>query len=336
MDYTLDFERPIVELEAQIENLKKLTHIPEKEIQQEVDSLKLKISQIGQKLYDNLTCWDRVLISRHPQRPHALDYIEGFVKDFHELHGDRYFGDDPAVISGFGKIEGMKVAIIAIEKGFKTSEKIHRNFGMPRPEGYRKALRVMKLAESFQVPILCLIDTPGAYPGIDAEERGQAQAIALNLQEMVSLKTPTIGVVIGEGGSGGALGIGVADEVYMLEYSVYSVISPESCASILWSDPKKAKDAANSLLLNPAKALELKIIDKIIQEPLGGGHKDPKQLIADLKKSILEGFNRLQNVSLDQLLELRFNKYRSMGNIALASISKASPKKIRAGVENEK
>ncbi|MBT4792226.1 MAG: acetyl-CoA carboxylase carboxyltransferase subunit alpha, partial [Halobacteriovoraceae bacterium] len=256
----------------------------------------------------------RVQLARHPKRPHTTDYIDSLVDDFHEVHGDRRYSDDPSMITGFGYFRGHKVCVVGIEKGRKTQEKIKRNFGMARPEGYRKAIRVLEMAANFKIPVISFVDTPGAYPGIGAEERGQAQAIAQNLEDMFEIKSPIIAIVIVEGGSGGALGIAIADKVHMMEYSVYSVISPESCASILWSDPKKAQFAANSLKLDPNKALELKVIDSIIPEPTGGAHRDVAMATKILADKIEEDIIELNKLPTEELLENRFNKFRAMGN----------------------
>lgn len=319
-NYTLEFEKPVRDLENQIKELQSASLRPEIDISKEIKALQKKVSTLIKDIYANLSPWERVLLSRHPNRPHAIDYINDMVEDFKELCGDRHFANDPAVITGFGKIDGKKVAIVGIEKGRKTKEKVHHNFGMPRPEGYRKALRVMQTAGRFGIPIVTFIDTPGAYPGIGAEERGQACAIAENLAEMFDIKSPIISVVIGEGGSGGALGIGIADKVMMMEYSIYSVISPESCASILWADPKKAEDAANSLQLVPSKALELKVVDSVIEEPIGGAHKDKSAALEAVKKSISKEIKLLSKVGTEKLLEQRFEKFRKMGNQTITQV----------------
>ena len=314
MDYTLDFEKPVKELENQIEELKQASSKPQLDISGEIAALQAKVSELISEIYSNLSCWERVQLSRHPNRPHCQDYIDQMIEDFHEVHGDRRFMDDKAVIAGFGRLNGKKVAVVGIEKGRKTNEKIERNFGMPRPEGYRKALRVMKLAEQFGIPVISLVDTPGAYPGIGAEERGQSQAIAESIMEMSDLKTRTITVVIGEGGSGGALGIAVSDKVMMMEYSIYSVISPESCASILWSDPKKAEHAANSLQLDPSKAKEMGIIDGVIGEPSGGAHRAPQEAIQLVKEGLDKELSLLEKNSIEAILDQRYEKFRNMGN----------------------
>jgi acetyl-CoA carboxylase carboxyl transferase subunit alpha len=316
MEFTLDFERPVSELENQIRELKENSD-KSIDISHEIDALQAKVNRILEEIYSKLTPWERTQLSRHPLRPHTIDYIEGIFHDFHEVHGDRRFSDDSSMITGFGYLDGHRVAVIGIEKGRKTQEKIKRNFGMANPEGYRKALRIMELASQFNIPIITFVDTPGAYPGIGAEERGQALAIAENLEEMFNIKSPIISVVIGEGGSGGALGIAVADKVFMMEYSVYSVISPESCASILWSDPKMAETAANSLQLSPKKALELKVIDGIIKEPSGGAHRYPEFAITKVKECIMQNLESLIRTDADLLMQKRFQKFRELGNLTL-------------------
>lgn len=316
MEFTLEFEKPVSELENQIRELRQTsgTNI---DISHEIQALQSKVDKMLSEIYEKLSPWERTQLSRHPQRPHAIDYIEKIINDFHEVHGDRRYADDPSMIAGFGFLEGQKVAVLGIEKGRKTQEKIKRNFGMANPEGYRKALRVMQLASQFNIPIITFVDTPGAYPGIGAEERGQALAIAENLEEMFKIRSPIISVVIGEGGSGGALGIAIADKVLMMEYSIYSVISPESCASILWSDPKMAETAANSLQLSPNKALDLNVIDGIVKEPAGGAHRYAERAIELVKEAILQNLNSLKSQDVDLTLELRFNKFRQMGNLTI-------------------
>lgn len=314
MDLTLEFEKPVVELENQIKELKKLADRPSLDLSQELETLQRKVDSLIKEIYTNLTPWDRVQIARHPGRPHALDYIQNVFSEFHELHGDRKFAEDAAIIAGFGYLDKQKVAVIGIEKGNKTAEKIKRNFGMPRPEGYRKALRIMQTASRFNIPIVTLVDTPGAFPGIGAEERGQAEAIADNLCEMFEVNSPILSVIIGEGGSGGALGIAIADQVLMMEYSIYSVISPESCASILWADSKMASQAANALQLGPGKALELAVIDGIIKEPAGGAHRAPKDAMAQVKTQVKKALNKLLKEESGVRLERRFQKFRAMGN----------------------
>jgi acetyl-CoA carboxylase carboxyl transferase subunit alpha len=321
MDYTLEFEKPLQELENQIKELQEANSRSGIDISGEIKALQQKVDKLLREIYSNLSPWERVQLARHPQRPHALDYIENMVDEFHELHGDRRFKDDPSMVTGFGYLDGRKVAVLGIEKGRKTQEKIKRNFGMAGPEGYRKALRVMKLAAQFNIPIITFVDTPGAYPGIGAEERGQAQAIAENLEEMFGIRSPIISVVIGEGGSGGALGVAIADKVLMLEYSVYSVISPESCASILWSDPKKAQTAADSLQLGPNKALELGVIDKIISEPSGGAHRNIPATLQSVKSTLTSELDKLSKLKIDEILNQRFEKFRAMGNQTISTLS---------------
>lgn len=318
--YALEFEKPVRDLENQIKELKEASSRPEIDISKEVKALQKKVNTLIQEIYENLTPWERVQLSRHPNRPHAIDYIREMIDDFHELKGDRRFANDPAVIAGFGYIGKQKVALVGIEKGRKTKEKVTHNFGMPRPEGYRKALRVMQMAGQFNIPIVSLVDTPGAYPGIGAEERGQSQAIAENLAEMFDIPSPIISVVIGEGGSGGALGIAIADRVLMMEYSVYSVISPESCASILWADPKKAEVAANSLQLGPDKAYELKVADGVISEPAGGAHRDGPKAMENVKKVLEKELKNLIKKDLATLKQERFEKFRQMGNLTLKNV----------------
>lgn len=310
----LDFEKPIHELEKQIDDLQKTADRPGIDISKEIKALQRKLNNLIKEVYGNLSSWDRVLLSRHPERPHSIDYINNLITDFHEVYGDRYFANDNSLITGFGYLEDQKVCVVAIEKGRKTKDKVFRNFGMPRPEGYRKAIRVMKMASRFKIPIITFVDTPGAYPGIGAEERGQSSAIAENLAEMFDIQAPIVTVIIGEGGSGGALGIAVADKVMMMEFSVYSVISPESCASILWTDPKKAEVAANSLKLGPVKAYELGIIDKIIQEPSGGAHRDPEATFENVKKALSKDIRSLLKHGTKKLLENRGEKFRAIGN----------------------
>lgn len=309
--YTLEFEKPVKELEDQIRELENKGHV---DLSKEVKALQKKVNGLIKEIYENLTPWERVQLSRHPNRPHTLDYIKNIIPDFHEVAGDRHFANDPAVLSGFGHIGKQKVAVVGIQKGRKTKEKVLRNFGMPRPEGYRKALRVMQTASRFNIPIISLVDTPGAYPGIGAEERGQSCAIAENLAEMFDIKSPIISVVIGEGGSGGALGIAIADKVLMMEYSVYSVISPESCASILWADPKKAEVAANSLQIGPSKALELGVVDGIIAEPAGGAHRNTTKAYEVVAKALESEIKKLLKVDSEELMNARFEKFREMGN----------------------
>ncbi len=314
MDYLLEFEKPVYALENQIKELELASNKPNIDLSKEILSLRKKVDELILSIYQNLTPWERVQLARHPLRPHTKDYIEKCVDNFYELHGDRRFADDKSVIAGLGYWQGHKVAVIGIEKGRKTQERITHNFGMPNPEGYRKALRLFQLAEQFSIPVITLVDTPGAYPGLGAEERGQAYAIAENLEVMSQLKVPTISIIIGEGGSGGALALAVTDLVIMLEYSVYSVISPESCASILWSDPKLAEKAANSLKLTAPMALEMKVIDEIINEPAGGAHRDSQGMLQVIKENIGLKLEQLKLIPKTTLLDKRYEKFRNIGN----------------------
>jgi len=317
MDYILDFEKPVYALENQIKELES-NQGSSLDLTGEIRALREKVDQLIRDIYKNLTPWDRVQLARHPLRPHSIDYIQEIVTDFHELHGDRQFSDDQSIVAGLGYIEQQKVMIISIEKGRKTQDKVLRNFGMPHPEGYRKAKRLMDLAGRFNIPVVTFVDTPGAFPGIAAEERGQAQAIADNLEFMFGLDIPIVTFIIGEGGSGGALGIAIANTVIMLEHSIYSVISPESCASILWSDPKKAEQAANSLKLTALEAKRLGITDQILPEPPGGAHRNPKEMFHNLKVLLLQDiFPKLLSLSPHERKEQRFQKFRLMGNAFL-------------------
>lgn len=304
----LDFEKPVIELEKKIEELKKL-----KGVDDEIKRLKLQAERLKKKIYSNLTRWQRVQLARHPRRPYAIDIINLITSDFIELHGDRRFSDDPAIVAGIAKFDRHSIAIVAQQKGRDTKEKIKRNFGMPHPEGYRKALRIMKMAEKFKFPILSLVDTPGAYPGVGAEERGQFEAIATNLFECAVLKVPIVVVIIGEGGSGGALAIAQGDRVLMLENAIYSVISPEGCASILWRDASKNKDAAEALKITAQDLLQFKIIDDIIPEPLGGAHMDYKITAENIKLAVKKHLQELMALPEDSLVEQRIEKYRAMG-----------------------
>ena len=310
----LDFEKPISELESQTEKLKE-THEKNKnlDISKELTQLEAKTEKLLHEIYDNLNAWQISQVSRHPQRPYTLDYIEKLFTDFEELHGDRAFADDPAIVGGFASFEGMPVMVIGHQKGRDVKERQHRNFGMPKPEGYRKALRLYRLAEKFNVPIVTLIDTPGAYPGINAEERGQSEAIARNLYVMAELKVPMIGIVIGEGGSGGALALGVVDQLIMLQFATYSVISPEGCASILWKSADKASVAAETLGITATRLKELGLIDTILAEPLGGAHRNPNQLMETVRKSLKEHLTKLKKKSLKQLLDARHERLLSYG-----------------------
>ncbi len=303
-------EKPVLELEAQIRAMEM-----DPSLNKEREKLEKKLDKLKAELFSHLTDWQRAQLARHPKRPYTLDYIERICERFEELHGDRRFGDDAAIVAGMGWIEGNPVMIIGQQKGRDTKQKILRNFGMPKPEGYRKALRLMKMAEKFQRPILCLIDTPGAYPGVDAEERGQAEAIARNLLEMAKLEVPVVAIVIGEGGSGGALALGVADRVLMMENAIYSVISPEGCASILWKDASQAPKAAAALKLTAPHLLELGVIDGIVKEPLGGAHSNVDAAAAALKEAIIEAFSELSDLSAEDLVEERYQKFARMGSV---------------------
>lgn len=313
-EFILDFERPILELERKIEDLRKFAQDEELEFAEEIRTLEEKSITLKKEIYSNLTRWQRVQLARHPRRPYALDYINMMLTDFIELHGDRGFGDDKAIVSGLAKLDQTAIVVVGQQKGRDTKENLARNFGMPHPEGYRKALRLMKLAEKFDRPILSLVDTPGAYPGIGAEERGQAEAIARNLREMATLPVPIIVVVIGEGASGGALGIGVGDRILMLENTWFSVISPEGCAAILWRSAEERERAAEALKLAPKDLLELEIIDEIIPEPLGGAHREPNQTVQILKERLQFHFQQLAQLSPEQLIEQRIKKYEKMGS----------------------
>ena len=307
----LSFELPIVEMEKKIEEMKQSLGLDDDA--PEIKNLYKQLEDIKNKIYFNLTEWQIVEISRHPNRPTFVSYLNAIFTDFIELAGDRCFGDDKAIIAGFGKLDDISVCVIGQEKGRTIEEKINRNFGMPHPEGYRKALRIMKLAERFRIPIITFIDTAGAYPGIGAEERGQGEAIARNLMEMFGIKTPIISVVIGEGGSGGALAIGIADRIYMLEYATYSVISPEGCASILWKDASKAPEASKALKLTAKWCKEFGVVDKIIKEPLGGAHKNPEFVFNNLKNELIKDLETLLKFSNDQILKMRYSKFRNLG-----------------------
>jgi acetyl-CoA carboxylase carboxyl transferase subunit alpha len=309
----LDFEKPILELERKVQELKAYSSEKKMDLSSEIKRLEEKLEKLKSQTYQGLSPWHRVQLARHPQRPYTLDYIGMIMTDFMELHGDRLFADDKAMICGLAKIDGVKIMVMGHQKGRSTKENIMRNFGCAHPEGYRKALRLMQMAEKYDIPVVALIDTPGAYPGIGAEERGQAQAIALNLREMGQIKTPIISVVIGEGGSGGALGVGVTDRILVFENAYYSVISPEGCAAILWKDSSKANEAASVLKLTAQDLLELGIIDEIIPEPLGGAHRDPQKTAAALKESLKKNLAELAQLSKDKLLKLRYEKFRKMG-----------------------
>jgi len=314
---TFDFEKPIVELENKIEELEKSPTASTGDAQDEISKLKAELMKLKNEIYSNLTPWQRVQIARHINRPHSLDYINTFIEGFVELHGDRFFGDDPAVVAGIGSFNGQPVAIISQQKGKDTKENLARNFGMSHPEGYRKALRIMKMADKFNIPIIILIDTPGAYPGIGAEERGQAEAIAKNIKEMSTLRVPILIVIIGEGASGGALGIGIGDTMLMLENAWYCVISPEGCASILYRDKNLAPKAAEALKLSAPDLMELKVIDEIVKEPLGGAHKDPEKAFEYVKEAIERNLKKLMNTDTETLMKNRYEKYRKMGEFEI-------------------
>ena len=309
----LEFEQPIAELEAKIDELNYLSDDADINISDEVQKLKEKSRALTETIFSNLTAWQVSQLARHPQRPYTLDYIIRIFTDFEELHGDRHYGDDHAIIGGIARLDGQPVMVIGHQKGRDTKEKLQRNFGMPRPEGYRKALRLMEMAERFKLPILTFIDTPGAYPGIGAEERGQSEAIARNLMVMSSLKTPIICTVIGEGGSGGALAIGVGDQTMMLQYGTYSVISPEGCASILWKSAEKASEAAEALGITSGKLRDLGMVDRIIPEPLGGAHRDIDAVADNVKQAVLESLGALQKMSLDELVASRYKRLQAYG-----------------------
>jgi acetyl-CoA carboxylase carboxyl transferase subunit alpha len=312
----LEFEKPLAELESQINELRALQIAKGIDYSPEIRQLRTNLTKLTSKIYDHLSAWETVQVSRHPRRPLLRDYLDMMVKDFRELHGDRCFHDDAAIVTGFGRLGREKVMIVGHNKGRDTREKIKCNFGCAHPEGYRKALLKMKLAEKYNLPVICLIDTPGAYPGIGAEERGQAQAIAVNMMEMSLLKVPIICVVIGEGGSGGALGIGVGDRMAMLKYSYYSVISPEGCAGILWKSGEKAAQAAEALKLTCNDLMDLKVIDAVVPEPLGGAHRNPHEAARNLEGYLVKTIRDLRRFKTENLLENRYRKLRSIGEIA--------------------
>ena len=310
----LEFEQPIAELEAKIDELRYVSHDKQINLSDEIARLKLKSEDLTRSIFATLTAWQISQLARHPQRPYLLDYVKHIFTDFEELHGDRAFGDDPAMIGGLARLEGRPVMLIGQQKGRDTKEKLQRNFGMPRPEGYRKARRLMQLAERFQLPILTFIDTPGAYPGVDAEERGQSEAIARNLYLMVSLKTPIICTIIGEGGSGGALAIGIGDRIGMLEYSTYSVISPEGCASILWKSADKASEAAEVMNITSQRLKELGLIDLVIPEPLGGAHRDMETMAKNLSTTLQTNLAALEQMTLEELIAARYQRLMKIGH----------------------
>ena len=309
----LDFEQPIADLESKIKELEGLSSASDGVLSKEIDGLKKKVDQLRENIFTNLTRWQRVQLARHPDRPYTLDYINLMTDEFIELHGDRYHSDDKAIVSGLAKIDGQTVMIIGHQKGRDTASRQYRNFGMANPEGYRKAFRLMKLAEKFNIPIITLLDTPGAYPGLEAEERGQAEAIAKNLKLMATLKVPIVTVVIGEGASGGAIGLGMGNEVYMMENTWYSVISPESCSSILWKTWDYKEQAASALRLTAPDLLELKVIDGVIKEPLIGAHRNYEEAATAVKGQIMKSLKKLSKLKPEKLIEQRVKKYSEMG-----------------------
>jgi len=310
----LDFEQPIAELEAKIEELRKVEFDNDINISGTLKQLEEKSERLTESIFADLSDWQFSQLSRHPERPYTLDYIQHMFTDFHELHGDRAYADDPAIVCGLARLEGQPVMVIGHQKGRDTKEKILRNFGMPRPEGYRKALRVMKMAERFGLPLICLIDTPGAYPGIGAEERGQSEAIARNLFEMSKLRTPIICTVIGEGGSGGALAIGVGDRLIMLEYSTYAVISPEGCASILWKSAEKSQLAAEAMGITSDRVREQGFLDEVVREPVGGGHRDYQKIALSLREALISHLDELKQEDMDEMLEKRYQRIMHFGS----------------------
>ena len=315
MDF-LDFEKPIIELERRIEELKILASKEDSsvELDDEIEKLNLKCNKLTNNIFSDLSEWQITQLSRHPKRPKAVNVINAISDNFQELHGDRMFADDPAIVSGLATIKDVSVLFIAQQKGDNTNDKIFRNYGMPKPEGYRKALRMMKLAEKFCIPIITIIDTPGAFPGIGAEERGQSEAIARNLFTLASLRTPVINLVIGEGGSGGALAIGMGDSLIMMQYSIYSVISPEACSSILWRNQEQTNAAAEAMGISSKSLSKLGLVDKIIEEPLGGFHKDPEKTYEEIAKQVTQTINYLKTIEIDDLLNKRRVKYKEIGD----------------------
>ena len=310
----LDFEQPIAELEVKIEELRLVGSDAELNLNEEIEDLRSKSAKLTEKIFANLSPWDVVKVARHPLRPYSLDYIPHVFDEFDELHGDRRFGDDKAIVGGVARIEGQPVMVIGQEKGRSVKDKVFRNFGMPKPEGYRKALRLMELAERFSMPVVTLIDTPGAYPGIDSEERGISESIATNLAVMSRLKTPIVSVVIGEGSSGGALGIGVADHLAMLQYATYFVISPEGCANIIWKSSEFASDAAAAMGVTSEKLQELGIVDATIEEPLGGAHRDLPLMATRIREHLVGQLDRLRGMDQDEMLDARYARLLSYGN----------------------
>jgi acetyl-CoA carboxylase carboxyl transferase subunit alpha len=313
MANSLDFEQPIVDLEAKIEELRRVDSAGELDLQSEIQKLELKSQKLTREIFSSLSAWQITQLARHPTRPHSLDYISRIFSDFQELSGDRMFGDDQAIVAGLARLGGSGVVVVGHQKGRDTPEKVRRNFGMPRPEGYRKSQRIMKLAARFGLPVITLIDTPGAYPGIGAEERGQSEAIARSIALMADLPVPIISVVIGEGGSGGALAIGVCDRLVMLEYATYSVISPEGCASILWKSAEKAQVAAEAMKLTSSGLKTNKLVDDIVSEPLGGAHRDPVKTAEDLKGSIIGHLAELKQLEIEEMLAQRYTRLQEFG-----------------------
>jgi acetyl-CoA carboxylase carboxyl transferase subunit alpha len=309
----LDFEKPLVELETKIQELREFAQGSNIEVGEELARLEKKAEKLRVSIYSSLSRWQRVQLARHPRRPYTLDYVERMCEEWTELHGDRAFADDASIVGGLARLDGRPLLLVGHQKGRNTKENLARNFGMPHPEGYRKALRLLQMADHFHLPILTLVDTPGAYPGVGAEERGQSEAIARNLREMTRLSVPIVCVVIGEGGSGGALALAVADRVYMLENAIYSVISPEGCAGILWKDKAKAPDAAEVLKLTARDVLDQKVIDGLIEEPVGGAHRDPETAAAAVKLTVSRAFHELDTLSVETLRDRRLEKYLAMG-----------------------
>jgi acetyl-CoA carboxylase carboxyl transferase subunit alpha len=317
----LEFEQPIAELEGKIEELKKVQDDGSVDINEEINRLQNKSSELLTEIYGNLNAWQISQVARHPQRPYTNDYIQGLFTDFQELHGDRAYADDPAIVGGLARFQGHPVMVIGHQKGRDVKERQYRNFGMPRPEGYRKALRLYRLAEKFEIPIITLIDTPGAYPGIGAEERGQSEAIARNLYVMTELKTPMIGVIIGEGGSGGALALGVVDQLLMLQYSTYSVISPEGCASILFRSADQASVAAEALAITAPRLKSVGLVDRVITEPMGGAHRNWEAMMQSLSGALSEELKKLQKTSVSNLLKARYDKLMGFGQFEISHAS---------------
>ena len=316
----LDFEQPIAELEARIEELRFVQDDSAVDIAEEIDRLQQKADKLTRDIYGKLGAWQIAQVARHPQRPYTLDYVQGLFTDWHELHGDRAFADDPAIVSGFARFNGQAVLVVGHQKGRDTRDKIYRNFGMPRPEGYRKALRLMKTGEKFGFPVITFIDTPGAYPGVGAEERGQSEAIGRNLFELSTLRVPVVCVIIGEGGSGGALAIAVGDAILMLQNAMYSVISPEGCASILWKSADKAEEAAETLGIIAPRLKTLGLVDRVVPEPLGGAHRDPDGMMINLRKALAESLRDLQDQPLDALIERRIDRLMAYGRFKEAEV----------------